>query len=100
MGVVGWPVLRLAPKNTTKTRKLPQWDQSEEGLRVIWSTIYDYCGWERGKASLSRSHSDREAEQGQHPGLQALLQARALFTKWLFCCMHSNSLMGEVGPST
>lgn len=54
----------LPPKNTIETTKLPEWDQSQEGFRVIWSTTFVYWGWERGRASFSRSHRDREARVG------------------------------------
>lgn len=38
-----------------------------EALRVIWSTTYGFCGWERGRALLLWLQIDREAELGQAP---------------------------------
>lgn len=69
--ILGWDVSHrvacaenLTPKNTAETTKLPEWDQRQEGFRVIWSTTYVSRGWERGRASFSRSRRGREARAG------------------------------------
>lgn len=56
----------LPPRTQQKPENHEQ-DQSQEGLRVVWSTPYDSYSCERGRASLSSSHShrDREEELGQ-----------------------------------
>lgn len=79
---LGWKSQGGPLKNTTETRKSPSWGQSQEGLRVIWSTTRDYCGGEKGRAWLSWSQRDRKAELKQAPRAAGFAPGRALLAKW------------------